>query len=96
MMVAKPYLDKQSGQTKTKWVKIGSAVEMAGNDGQMKTFGDVDALPTGGWWDGSFQLFEADQQQGQQPQQNNYNTNQQQPQPAYDLSANGGYGNRQR
>ena len=79
MMVAKPYLDKQSGQTKTKWVKIGTAVEMAGNDGQMKTFGDIDTMPTGAWWDGSFQLFEQDNQQqgqGNQQQQNGYNQQQ--------------------
>ena len=84
VMVAKPYFDKQSNTTKTKWVKIGSAVELAGTDGQLKTFGDIEATPTGTWWDGSFQLFEADQQQ--QPQQNNqqqgYNNNQQ-PQQQY-------------
>jgi len=81
IMVAKPYFDKQSNTNKTKWVRIGSAVEMAGNDGQMKTFGDIDAVPIGTWWDGSIQLFEADQQQQNQPnsqqQKNGYNQPQQ-------------------
>lgn len=58
MMVAKPYLDKQSGQTKTRWVKTGTAVETTGQDGQLKIFGDIDAAPVGSWWDGSYNLFE--------------------------------------
>ena len=74
IMAAKPYTDKQ-GVEKTKWVKIGSSVEMTDNQGNTKRFGDFDAIPTGTWWDGSFQEFEQEQQgQGggggyQQPQQ---------------------------
>jgi len=80
MMVAKPYFDKQSNQNKTKWVKIGTAIEMAGQDGKMKIFGDIDSTPTGAWWDGGYQLFEQDtQQQGQnQQQQQGYGQQQQQ------------------
>ena len=91
MMVAKPYFDKQANMNKTKWVKIGTAVEMVGNDGQLKIFGDIDSTPTF-VWDGSFQLFEQEdrqqqpqQQQGgyQQQQQGGYQQQQQPEQQAY-------------
>jgi len=75
-MTPKKY-PKQDGSQGTKWVKLGSVVE---KDGKM--FGDLDCVPTGSWFDGSIQLFEAEQQQ----QSNN---NQSQPQ----QNSNSGYGN---
>ncbi len=87
IMAAKPYKDNQ-GVEKTKWVKIGSMVEMVDNQGNTKRFGDFDAVPTGAWFDGSIQFFEQDGQQGQgggqggyqqpQQQQGGYNAPQQQ------------------
>ena len=86
IMAAKPYTDNQ-GVEKTKWVKIGSMVEMVDNQGNTKRFGDFDAVPTGAWFDGSIQFFEQDQQQGQgggggyqqpQQQQGGYNAPQNQ------------------
>ena len=75
IMAAKPYT--QNNEQKTKWVKIGSVVQMP--DGKM--FGDLDAIPAGAWFDGSIQLFEQDQQsQGGQPQQGNQNQQYNQPQ----------------
>ena len=73
IMAAKAYTTKQ-GEDKTQWVKIGSAVQT--DDGKM--FGNIDAIPSGTWWDGSVQYFEQEQQQqGQQQGQ------QQQPQQQY-------------
>lgn len=70
IMTAKKY-PKQDGTQGTKWVKLGSVVMK--DDGKM--FGDLDCIPTGSWFDGSIQLFEAEQQQQSnnsqsQPQQN--------------------------
>lgn len=84
-MCAKAYTT-QNNEQKTKWVKLGTCVLMP--DGKM--FGDLDAIPTGAWFDGSIQFFEQDQQQNnsggqqqqnygsQQPQQNGYQAPQQQ------------------
>lgn len=89
IMTAKKY-PKQDGSQGTKWVKLGSVVQ--NNEGKM--FGDLDCIPTGSWFDGSIQLFEAEQQQqtNKQPQQNNnnrYGNNQPQQSPQND------YGNYQ-
>lgn len=80
IMTAKAY-SKADGSQGTKWVKLGSVVMK--DDGKM--FGDLDSIPTGSWFDGSIQLFEAEQQQQnnnqnnqgqpQQQQNNNYNSN---------------------
>lgn len=81
IMTAKSY-SKADGSQGTKWVKLGSVVMK--DDG--KLFGDLDSIPLGSWFDGSIQLFEADQQQqsnNNQPQQNSYQNN------------NNGYGNSQ-
>ena len=88
IMAAKPYIDKQSQEQKTKWVKLGSIVIMQDNQGKQKMFGDLDCIPAGAWFDGSIQLFEADQQQGggNAPQQNQHQGGQQnhnQPQQQY-------------
>ncbi len=78
-MCAKPYTTKDNEQ-KTKWVKLGTCVQT--DEGKM--FGDLDAIPTGAWFDGSIQFFEQDQQNqnngGQNQQQNNSYNQQQQPQ----------------
>lgn len=83
-MCAKPYTTKDNEQ-KTKWVKVGTCVQT--DDGKM--FGDLDAVPTGAWFDGSIQFFEQDQQNqqngGQQNQQQGNGYGQQQ----------GGYGQQQ-
>jgi len=84
IMAAKPYTDKQSNEQKTKWVKLGSIVIMQDSQtGKQKMFGDLDCIPAGAWFDGSIQLFEADQQQsggqqqqGQGQQQGGYNQQQ--------------------
>lgn len=82
IMAAKPY--EQNGEQKTRWVKLGTVVQMQDpQSGKIKMFGDLDAIPAGAWFDGSIQLFEAEQQQGgnnaqqqpqggQQPQQQGY------------------------
>lgn len=73
IMVAKKY-PKSDGTTGTKWVKLGSVVQQ--QDGKM--FGDLDSVPIGAWFDGSIQLFEADQQQqSNNSQQGQYNQSQQ-------------------
>ncbi len=64
-MCAKPYTTKDNEQ-KTKWVKLGTCVQT--DEGKM--FGDLDAIPTGAWFDGSIQFFEQDQQNQQGGQQN--------------------------
>lgn len=46
---------KADGTQGTKWVKIGSMVEK-----DNKMFGDLDCIPTGGWFDGSISLFNVD------------------------------------
>ena len=74
-MTAKQY-NKADGGQGTKWIKLGSVVE---KDGKM--FGDLDCVPTGAWFDGSIQLFEAEQKQSnnnQQPQNQQQNQYQQQ------------------
>lgn len=69
MMVAKKYTDK-NGDTKTQWVKIGSMIDNGvGDDGKRKLFGNVDATPNFDW-DGSFNLFEQEEQQGSATGQN--------------------------
>ena len=83
IMCAKPYKTK-SGEDKTKWVRLGSCVQT--DDGKM--FGDIDAIPTGAWFEVSIQFFEQEQQNqqgGQQNQQQGYGQQQQQ----------GGYGQQQ-
>ena len=77
IMAAKAYITK-SGEQKTRWVKLGSIAMM--DDGKM--FGEIDAMPSGAWFDGSINLFEQDQQQRQgQQQPNQYQQRQQQAQP---------------
>ncbi len=74
-MCAKPYTTKDNEQ-KTKWVKLGTCVQT--DEG--KVFGDLDAIPTGAWFDGSIQFFEQDQQNqqgGQQHQNQGYGQQQQ-------------------
>ena len=70
IICAKPYTTKQN-EEKVKWVKLGTCVQT--DDGKM--FGDIDAVPTGAWFDGSIQFFEQDNQNqnngGQSQQQNN-------------------------
>ena len=65
IMCAKPYTTKNN-EAKTKWVRLGSCVQT--EDGKM--FGDLDAIPTGAWFDGSIQFFEQEQQNQQGGQQN--------------------------
>ena len=75
IMCAKPYTTKDNEQ-KTKWVKLGTCVQT--DEGKM--FGDLDAIPTGAWFDGSIQFFEQDQQNqqgGQQHQNQGYGQQQQ-------------------
>jgi len=81
IMCAKPYVTKQN-EEKVRWIKLGTCVQT--DEGKM--FGDLDAIPSGAWFDGSIQFFEQDQQnqnnggQNQQQQQNQaYNQGQQQP-----------------
>lgn len=89
-MCAKPYT--ANNEQKTKWVKLGTCVLMP--DGKM--FGDLDAIPSGAWFNGSIQFFEQDQQSngqqqnngGQQQQQGGYGAPQQQ-------QMTPGYGNQQ-
>ena len=78
-MSAKKY-NKADGTQGTKWIKLGTVVQ---KDGKM--FGDLDCVPTGGWFDGSIQLFEAEQQSNSNNQTNNQGAiyNQQQPQNQY-------------
>lgn len=66
IMTAKKY-QKADGSQGTKWIKLGSIV--VNQDGKM--FGDLDCIPTGAWFDGSIQLFDADQQSNN-GQANNY------------------------
>ena len=80
IMCAKPYTTKNN-EAKTKWVKLGTCVLT--DEG--KRFGDLDAIPTGAWFDGSIQFFEQEQQNQQGGQQNNNGGQQQQ----------GGYGQQQ-
>ena len=69
-MTAKKYT-KADGSEGTKWVKLGSVV--MNDEGRM--FGDLDAIPCGSWFDGSIQLFEAEQANNQTQKHNNNQQN---------------------
>ncbi len=61
--VPKKYTTAQ-GEEKTQWINIGNAVRF--DDGSIAQ--NINALPTGNWWDGSCQLFKQEpRQQTQSP-----------------------------
>ncbi len=57
--VAKEY-DTNNGK-RTQWVPIGNAVKF--DDGSI--IGNINALPVGAWWDGSFSIFKKEEADGQ-------------------------------
>ncbi len=66
--VPKNYTTSQ-GEVKTQWINIGNAVRF--DDGSIAQ--NINALPTGNWWDGTCQLFRQEQRQQQaQPQQGGF------------------------
>ncbi len=64
VVAAKAYETAQ-GEAKTNWVKLGTAVQF--DDGSF--IQNIDALPTGSWWDNTMHLFKQEDRVAAPPQQ---------------------------